>query len=42
MKKFLTIAAATLFAMSVTACNTIRGAGQDVEEAGETIQDASD
>lgn len=42
MKKFLTIAAATLFAMSVAACNTIRGAGQDVEDAGETIQDAAD
>ncbi|WP_421785186.1 entericidin A/B family lipoprotein [Hyphobacterium sp.] len=42
MKKFLTIAATMLFAMSLTACNTIRGAGQDVEEAGETIQDAAD
>jgi len=31
-----------LFALStpLTACNTVEGFGQDVEHAGETIQDA--
>ena len=28
--------------MSLQACNTIRGAGQDVERAGEGIQKATD
>jgi predicted small secreted protein len=31
-----------LTALSLSACNTIRGAGQDVEEAGEEIQDTAD
>ncbi|MEA1943436.1 MAG: entericidin A/B family lipoprotein [Pseudomonadota bacterium] len=31
-----------LTALSLTACNTIRGVGQDVERAGETVQDATD
>lgn len=30
-----------LFALSLTACNTIHGAGQDIEDAGESVQDAS-
>lgn len=30
-----------LMALSVTACNTVRGAGQDIEDAGETVQDAA-
>lgn len=42
MKKFFALAATTLFALSLTACNTVRGAGQDVEEVGEEIQEASD
>jgi predicted small secreted protein len=28
--------------MSVMACNTVEGAGQDIEEGGEAIQDAAD
>ena len=31
----------TLAAMSVTACNTIHGAGQDIESAGGAIADAA-
>ncbi|MCC5830582.1 MAG: entericidin A/B family lipoprotein [Phycisphaeraceae bacterium] len=33
-----------LFTFSVTmaGCNTMRGAGEDVESAGEAIQDAAD
>ena len=41
MKNYLKIASMCLFALALTACNTIDGAGQDVEEAGETIQDAA-
>ncbi|ERS91872.1 hypothetical protein Q671_14720 [Halomonas sp. PBN3] len=34
---------AALFAVSLlSGCNTIRGAGQDIERGGEAIQDASD
>ena len=39
------LALATLIALtslSLAACNTMRGAGEDVEEAGEEIQDAAD
>ncbi|GJL96986.1 MAG: hypothetical protein DHS20C06_08030 [Hyphobacterium sp.] len=42
MKKIFYVAAASAMLFALTACNTIRGAGQDVEEAGETIQDAAD
>lgn len=28
--------------MTTAACNTIRGAGRDVEKAGEVVQDAAD
>lgn len=31
-----------LSALSLAACNTVRGAGQDVEAAGEEIQDAAE
>jgi predicted small secreted protein len=31
-----------LTTLSLAACNTVRGAGQDVEEAGEAVQDAAD
>lgn len=29
-------------ASSLTACHTVKGAGKDIERAGEEIQDASD
>ncbi|WP_417476669.1 entericidin A/B family lipoprotein [Maricaulis sp.] len=41
MKHLWKHALIVLFALSVTACNTIRGAGQDIEDAGETVQDAA-
>lgn len=43
LRRFLAclVVAATL-ACALTSCNTIRGAGQDVEEAGEAVQDAAD
>lgn len=42
MKKYIALMATALFALSVTACNTVRGAGQDVEEVGEEIQETTD
>ena len=38
-KLVMVLAAAGL--MATAACNTIRGAGQDVEKAGEVVQDAA-
>lgn len=32
-------AAAALYALSLAACNTVEGAGKDVEAAGEEIQE---
>lgn len=42
MKKLATGILIALTALSLTACNTIRGMGQDVERAGEAVQDAAD
>lgn len=43
MKRTLTMLLAALFAVSLlSGCNTIRGAGEDIERGGEAIQDASD
>lgn len=42
MKRFLLISCAILFPLSVSACNTVQGAGEDVEAAGEAVQDAAD
>jgi len=39
--KWAGMAIVTLAAMSATACNTIQGAGQDIESAGEAIEDAA-
>lgn len=40
--KILTLAVLALGAASLSACNTIEGAGQDIENAGEAVQDAAD
>ena len=42
MKNLMKIAAALGLVAVLTACNTIDGAGKDIEKAGETIQDATD
>ena len=42
MKNFVIGLLLALTTLSLTACNTVRGAGQDVEEAGEAVQDAAD
>ncbi len=42
MKRSLAMLMAALFAVSLlSGCNTIRGAGQDIEQGGEAIQDAA-
>lgn len=41
MKKLFMILVLFGVAVSVTACNMLRGAGRDIEKAGDTIQDAA-
>lgn len=41
-RKLLLIGMLTGFIGGLSACNTIEGAGRDVEKAGEEIQDAAD
>ena len=40
--KLLTLSALALACISLGACNTIEGAGRDIEHAGETVQDAAE
>lgn len=42
MKRVATGILIALTALSLTACNTIRGVGQDLERAGEAVQDSAD
>ncbi|EPC02862.1 hypothetical protein L861_23920 [Litchfieldella anticariensis FP35 = DSM 16096] len=43
MKRFFAMALLALFCASVlSGCNTIRGAGEDIERGGEAVQDAAD
>ena len=42
MKNFVIGLLLALTTLSLAAFNTVRGAGQDVEEAGEAVQDAAD
>jgi len=39
--RLLTIMGLSTLALSVSACNTIGGAGQDIENAGEAVQKAA-
>ncbi len=41
MKRFLSVLLAGTFVLSLAACNTIAGAGKDIEKAGETISGAA-
>ncbi len=41
MKRILSAVLAGAFLVSLAACNTIAGAGKDIEKAGETIQGAA-
>ncbi len=41
MQKLMAIIVSGAFALALTGCNTIQGAGKDIERGGEKIQDAS-
>lgn len=42
MKRTLSLILVSLFTLSLLGgCNTIRGAGQDIERGGEAVQDAA-
>lgn len=42
LKAFAFLAAIVSGALLLSACNTVEGAGKDIERVGEKIQDASD
>ncbi|BET13569.1 MULTISPECIES: entericidin A/B family lipoprotein [Pandoraea] len=42
MKRLIAIALLSGFALGLAGCNTIHGAGKDVEKGGEAIQGAAD
>ncbi len=41
MKKILSLLAFFSVLVAMTACNTVDGLGEDIESAGESMQDAS-
>ncbi|HSH92221.1 MAG TPA: entericidin A/B family lipoprotein [Ramlibacter sp.] len=41
MKKTIATLVALSFALALAGCNTVRGAGQDIQKAGEKIEDAA-
>lgn len=42
MKKIASILSVMLFAIGLTACNTMKGMGQDVERGGEKMENAAE
>ena len=42
LRAFIFLGMIVLGALSLSACNTVEGAGKDIERAGEKVQDASD
>jgi predicted small secreted protein len=42
MKKWMVLLMLGAFMVSLAGCNTLRGAGEDIEAGGEAIQDAAD
>ena len=42
MKRLFALCASLLFAGALSACNTIQGVGEDISEAGERIERATD
>lgn len=43
MKKFATMIAVTFaFAIPLAGCNTVKGAGQDMQNAGQKVENAAD
>jgi predicted small secreted protein len=41
MKKLMAVLSLLAFTMGLTACNTMQGAGKDIERGGEKVQDAA-
>ncbi|WP_039784671.1 entericidin A/B family lipoprotein [Herbaspirillum huttiense] len=41
MKKIIVLTALAVSFLTLTACNTVRGFGEDVSKVGEKMQDAS-
>lgn len=41
MKKIISILTVMVFALGLTACNTMKGFGKDVERGGEKVQGAA-
>lgn len=41
MKKLLVLLMALAMTLSVTSCNMFRGAGEDLEDAGDAVKDAT-
>ncbi len=39
--KILTVMCLAVFGLSLTGCETLEGAGRDIENAGESVQDAA-
>lgn len=42
MSRIITLLASLFLLFSLTACNTIGGVGQDMQDAGEAVQDAAE
>ncbi|TFV92752.1 entericidin A/B family lipoprotein [Oxalobacteraceae bacterium OM1] len=42
MKKVISVLSILMFSLGLTACNTMKGFGQDVERGGEKVQGAAD
>lgn len=42
LRKMTLLCLLAVFACGLSACNTIKGAGRDIERAGEEIQDVAD
>ena len=42
LSKILRILAVLLFSGSLAACNTVEGAGQDIEQGGEAVSETAD
>ncbi len=42
LKKTLTLILTAAFIVALSGCNTVEGIGEDIEAAGEGIQDAAD
>jgi entericidin B len=42
MKKIVSVLSIMMFAFGLTACNTMKGFGQDVEKGGQKMENAAD